>query len=151
MIKKIKKTIRYGTTIVAIQNSQMVVIAADGMGTFVGGGKQKSQSEVKKLFEYKDNLFGVSGLVKHHGGDFDVAKIVEASIQDGQTVPSTINKLETNISEALKKFLLKIKTNEPDVFKNETEGDKKGTCVILAHWENGWAFYYRYSFRCKVK
>ena len=123
------------TTIVAIRTPDIFVIASDTEGTFKGGDKPATSRSVSKIYQKGGVLYAIGGLAKDAKRGFDPAESIAGSLQDSKPLLSAVTNLEAILSRSLKEELLKLRTEEPALFRDSIKGDNAGTTVLLACFE----------------
>ena len=125
------------TTIVAIRTPEVFAIAADGGGTFKGGGNPPTQQSVSKIFQEGGVLYAICGLAKDDRRGFHPAEIIAVLAQKTPSFPYLLTNLEAALSKSLKEELARLRIEDPLLFQDSIEGDNAGTAVLLAWFEKG--------------
>jgi hypothetical protein len=126
------------TTIVGIRTPDEIVIAADSMGTFRGGGGPDSTKPVCKVFTVQDVGFAISGLTKGpiHGLNAEI--LVADAISRRQSISQVADAIENELSRVIRHELERQKQDELDLFSKSVAGeDGYVTSVLLGVLEGG--------------
>ena len=132
-----RATTTLATSIVAIRTPELFVIAADTAGTFKGGAKSDMMRQVSKIFEKSGFLHASSGLNKDPMRGFDVEATVGSCLRPSQRFRAAVKCLESTLSRSLGEELMKLRREEPALFRYSIEGPSAGTAVLLASYEEG--------------
>lgn len=123
---------RLGTTIVALQTADAVVIAADSRESTVGGDGRfrRVHDRACKILERNGFVFAVTGVTAGPGG-FDLLRTVAAILAAGTTLDETSVEINRQLLPGLSRALTQIKAS-----KHPTE-PLPATEYVLAHAGRG--------------
>jgi len=121
------------STIVAIRTPDVVVIAADSLGTVAGAGTQ-SQRSVCKIHRADRLSFAVAGISNDEGRGFSVVDTVRKSIGGHGTVRDASRAAAEAVRHALGIELSRLELEDRDVFERTLS---RLTSVILTGLDPG--------------
>ena len=140
----------HGTTIIGIRTPESVVIAADSMGTFRGGGLPEYIRKVCKIFNVQGAGFAISGLIKDPKRDLDLEREIAEVVWNRYPIHKAAALIEYRLKDLLSAELDRLKQENQALFLKTITGEGGYvTSFILATIEDGKPFAVGVGFQAK--
>jgi hypothetical protein len=119
------------TTLIGIRGKDGFVIAADSKVTYKGHGVN-GPATACKIFRSGNLYFALAGMANDPARGFFPSKIVANSFLNSVSFESSINRLEADMSSALKVEMRRLQVEDPELFLESQTGGGDVFTIIAA-------------------
>ncbi|TDH29010.1 hypothetical protein EXU57_02750 [Segetibacter sp. 3557_3] len=127
----------WSTTIVIYITPEFVMMAADSKGVFTTvSGNRESVAMVSKIYQRSNVYFSMAGVTSNNSQNFNVARLIDAELQNFTTWPEVTNRIKRSVERALLPYLNYIKSANNNLYRNNLVASDYFTSVCLIGIKN---------------